>query len=230
MKKTYSRIFRTSALLAIFGFSSVAARAQYAQIINQIPSLITPALSGSMSYRGYVDATATFGVGDDRANFVGISTTQGYRFAPWFFMGAGIGVDVAMSSTDSYDLIGPSDPVPGYYRPMARTKAMIPVFSDFRFNFGNQNGLSFFADIKAGATWLIGSSYLELNNGALSTRAQFLLRPSIGVRIPVNKDKPRQAVNIGFTYQLITANSTWGYINSYDTTINSLGLSAGFEW
>lgn len=227
MKKIYSRILGMLALILIPG----AAKAQYAQIVNQIPSIISPALMGGASYRGYVDATATFGIGDDRANFVGISTTQGYRFAPWFFMGAGIGVDIAMSSTSDYDLISPSRPDPAYYPSMARTKAMIPLFSDFRFNFGKQEGVSFFADIKAGATWLIGNSYLELNNGALSTRAQFLLRPSVGLRIPVNSQNAKQAVNVGLTYQLITANSSWGYWNnSYSPTINSLGLSVGYEW
>ena len=222
---------KSAAAIALTLFTATGAKAQYYELVNQIPSLISPALSGAATYRGYVDATATFGVGDDRANFVGISTTQGYRFTSWFFMGAGIGVDVAMSSTNDVPLTGNYQPDPGYYyRSVARTKAMIPIFSDFRFNFGNQNGTSFFADIKAGATWLIGSSYLEVNNGALSTRAQFLLRPTIGVRIPANSQKPRQAFNIGLTYQLITANNTWGWINDYDTTLNSLGISAGFEW
>lgn len=230
MKKTYSKILRSALAIAAIAIFPSASKAQYAQIVNQIPSLLSPALSGSLAYRGYVDATATFGIGDDRANFVGISTTQGYRFTPWFFMGAGIGVDVAMSTVNhSYDY-GYGQPDPGYYPSMSTTKAMIPVFSDFRFNFGNAGGLSFFADIKAGASWLIGGSYLQLNNGALSTRTQFLLRPSLGVRIPVNSKNSNQAVNIGLTYQLLTANSSWGYWNSDTPTLNSLGVSAGFEW
>lgn len=230
MKKFHPTIKFFAAIVALLSFATPV-KAQYAQIVNQIPELLSPALSGSMNYRGFVDATATFGIGDDRANFVGVSTTQGFQYSDWFFMGVGIGVDVAMSST-SDAMVGQVRPDPGYVRSMARTKAMIPLFSDFRFNIGSKSGPSFFADIKAGATWLIGNSYLELNNGGLSTRTQFILRPSIGVRVPVSSSNPKQAFNIGLTYQLITANNSWGYwgSNSYDTTLNSLGLSAGFEW
>lgn len=234
MKKIFSRLIAVAAA----GFVALAAPshmdAQYAQIVNQIPELLQPALSGSMNYRGFVDVTSTFGIGNDRANFVGVSTTQGFQYASWFYMGVGIGVDVAMSSTTkNIDLTSPNRPDPGYAPGSARTKAMIPLFTDFRFNFGgSNNGPSVFADIKAGAAWLIGNSYLELNNGSLSTRTQFLLRPSIGVRIPVNNQNPKQAFNVGVTYQLITANNSWGYWNSsyYNTTLNSLGVNVGYEW
>ena len=212
---------------AIFGASEV--KGQYYDMVTQLPNVLSPALSGSLNYKGYVDATATFGLGSDRANFVGISTSQGFRYSSWFFMGAGIGVDIATSSTD-----GNIDPDYSYnpgYVTTARTKAMIPIFSDFRFNFGNGGGTSFFIDIKAGATWLIGSSYLELTNGALSNNAQFLLRPSIGFRLPVDKTHPKRALHVGLTYQLITADNSWGYwSNHYSPTLNSLGLSVSYEW
>ena len=209
-------------------FSSSKAEAQYYELVNQLPNLLSPALSGSMNYKGYVDVTGTLGVGNDRANFVGVSTSQGFQYSSWFFMGAGIGVDLATSSI--------SNPIPentGYYGypPLSRTKAMIPIFSDFRFNIGGNTSPSFFIDIKAGATWLIGRSYLELNNGALSNRAQFLLRPSIGVRIPTSKNNPKAAMNIGLTYQLITADNSWSYWNyNYGPTLSSLGLNVGYEW
>lgn len=230
MKKTATRLMiPLFAALAVLGLSSPA-KAQYVQIANQLPELLSPALSGSMAYKGFVDVTSTFGVGNNRANFVGVSTSQGFQYASWFFMGVGMGVDVAMSSTGD-NFSGPR-PDPGYVQSTARTKAMIPIFSDFRFNFGSKTSPSFFIDLKAGATWLIGNSYLELNDGALSTRTQFLLRPSVGVRIPTNRQNQKQAVNIGLTYQLITANNSWGYWNdnSFDTTLNSLGVSASYEW
>ncbi len=232
MKKIFSRLAALAAVGAVAVLSPSRANAQYAQIVNQIPELLQPALSGSMNYKGFVDVTSTFGIGNDRANFVGVSTTQGFQYSSWFFMGAGIGVDVAMSSTSDNGMIRPNRPDAGYTPGMARTKAMIPLFTDFRFNFGGNKGPSFFADIKAGATWLIGNSYLELNNGSLSTRTQFLLRPSVGVRIPVNAQNPKQAFNVGVTYQLITANNSWGYWNSsyYNTTLNSLGVNVGYEW
>ena len=208
------------------------ASAQYYEIVNQLPNLLSPALSGSMNYKGYVDATATFGVGNDRANFVGISTSQGFQYSSWFFMGAGLGVDIAMSSLSESPVYSPD----GFYSwnpRMSQTRVMIPVFSDFRFNIGSSNSSSpsVFIDIKAGATWLIGNRYLQLNSGALSNSAQFLLRPSIGVRVPTNRKNPKNALNFGVTYQLITADNSWGYWGGkYSPTLNSIGVTAGYEW
>jgi hypothetical protein len=51
--------------------SAPAARAQYFQIASQLPSLIQPALSGSMTYRGFVEASGLAGFGENRANFLG---------------------------------------------------------------------------------------------------------------------------------------------------------------
>ena len=230
--KIYTRIIALMAVALSTSFSSLTAEAQYYDIVSQIPNLISPALSGSMKYKGMVDATATFGVGHDRANFVGVSTSQGFQYSSWFFMGAGIGIDVAMSSTSDQPRPGLG---PDYYRPvypdMSRTKAMVPVFTDFRFNIGGMQGPSMFVDIKAGAAWLLGNSYLELNSGALSNKAQFMLRPSIGVRIPTNRNRPASAMNIGVTYQLLTADNSWSYwSNNYGPTLSSLGVSLGYEW
>lgn len=221
----------TSAIIlaSVAAFTAPSAEAQYYEIVNQLPNLISPALSGSMNYKGYVDVTGTFGVGNDRANFVGLSTSQGFQYSSWFFMGAGIGVDLATSST-SDQVYNNGNYYPGY-PPLSRTKAMIPVFTDFRFNIGGNTGPSMFIDIKAGAAWLLGRSYLELNNGALSNRAQFILRPSIGVRIPTNRNNPKNAMNVGVTYQLLTADNSWSYWNNnYGPTLSSLGLTVGYEW
>lgn len=221
------------AALALFAAAAVPkADAQYYEIVNQLPNLLSPALSGSMNYKGYVDATATFGIGNDRANFVGVSTSQGFQYSSWFFMGAGIGVDAAMSSISDQPAYSP-DYSYSYYPPMSRTRVMVPVFSDFRFNIGasNPKNISLFIDIKAGATWILGNRYLELNNGALSNRAQFLLRPSLGLRIPTNSQNPKNAMNIGVTYQLITADNSWSYwSNNYGPTLSSLGVTVGYEW
>ena len=229
MKNT-SRYLLTAVASFVFAMvSTVNARAQYYDLVSQIPNLISPALSGSLNYKGYVDATATFGIGHNRANFVGLSTSQGFRYSNWFFMGAGVGIDLVTSSINDRDNLDFA-PYP-ITRATSRTKAMIPIFSDFRFNIGNNGGASVFLDIKAGATWLIGSSYLELNDGALSNRAQFLLRPSLGVRLPVVSKNPKSALNIGVTYQLITADNSWGYWNNnFSPTLNSLGVNIGYEW
>ncbi len=225
------------ALFAICGalalFSVPKADAQYYEIVNQLPNLLSPSLSGSMNYKGFIDASATFGIGNDRVNFVGVSTSQGFQYSSWFFMGAGLGVDVAMSSISGSPGVSTEGYSPAYYPPMSRTRVMIPVFSDFRFNIGanKPSSTSLFIDIKAGATWIIGNRYLELSNGALSNRAQFMLRPSIGLRIPTSTKNPKNAMNIGVTYQLLTADNSWSYWNSnYGPTLSSLGVSIGYEW
>lgn len=211
--------------------ASVSASAQYFQIANQLPSLISPAVSGSFNYRGYVDVSGVAGVGTNRANFLGVSTSQGFQYASWFFMGAGIGVDVAMTnrSTAAPDL--PSDQWPGFLNHDAsQTKAMIPIFSDFRFNFGGGAGIGGFVDIKAGATWLIGDSYLELAEARMGGGAQFYLKPTIGIRVPLSASNPRQAVNIGVTYQLITSDNYYSWYHDNSVTLNSFGATIAFEW
>ena len=220
--------------LALLGVTTVAllsapkAEAQYYEIVNQLPNLISPALSGSMNYKGYVDVTGTLGVGENRANFFGISTSQGFQYSSWFFMGAGLGIALAVSvSSDGLYYAN-------YYQDYPKTsltKAMIPVFSDFRFNIGGVRQPSFFIDIKAGAAWLIGDSYLQLAYGALSNKAKFFLRPSIGIRIPTSRNNPKSAMNIGVTYQLLTADNSWNYwyVNN-GPALNSLGLTVGYEW
>lgn len=229
MKTIRRHILALGAAILSVAACPTTSRAQYYDLVNQIPNLISPALSGSLNYKGYVDVTATFGLGKDRANFVGVSTSQGFRYSTWFFMGAGVGVDVVTSSIT--EIADPDKTPYPISRATSRTKAMIPIFSDFRFNFGNNNSTSFFLDIKAGATWLIGSSYLELNNGALSNSAQFLLRPSIGFRVPINSKNTKSAMNVGVTYQLITADNSWGYWTpNYSPTLNSLGVTVGYEW
>lgn len=217
MKKYLTGI---ASLIAVMILPSVS-KAQYYQIASQLPSLISPALNGGLNYKGYVEASYVAGMGNTSADFIGISTSQGFKYRSWFFMGVGIGVDVAMSHTkdDSYR---PS----GYG--FTTTAAMVPVFTDFRFNIGNTAKAAFFADIKLGASFLMGNKYLAINNGYLSNRQYFYLKPAVGVRIPVGKNG-RQGVNVGVTYQLLTANY---WYNSYHTspTLNSLGATVGFDW
>lgn len=99
MKRTGK--FIMAAVIAMAATAS--AHAQYYEIAGQLPSLISPALSGSLNYKGFVEASGTAGIGDSRANFIGVSTSQGFKYADWFFMGVGIGVDVAMAKNVNYD-------------------------------------------------------------------------------------------------------------------------------
>lgn len=206
----------------LLGVSAFNAKGQYYEAASQLTNLISPALSGSLNYRGFVEVSGLAGFGDNRANFIGISTTQGFQYADWFFMGAGIGIDLAIGHENEYDY-----DYPPFHRPNSDTKrAMLPVFSDFRFNFGGQSSTSFFADLKIGAAWILGDRYLQMNRDCLSNNTQFYLRPSVGVRIPTDSKNPRHAFNIAVTYQLLTANQSY-----YDNvSVSSIGVTMGYEW
>jgi hypothetical protein len=207
-----------------------SASAQYYEIANQIPQLLRPALSGSSSYKGFIEAgyDKTFGTYD--ADFFEFTTSQGFQYNSWFYMGVGLGVDVLFAHKednwgtgwsrggDSFDFDHSS----------TSTAAMMPLFTDFRATFGGGGGASFFIDLRLGCSFLLGKDYVEIGNGYLTSQQYFYLRPSIGVKIPVSRNHPRQAVDIGVNYKLLTSN----YWNSWNrnVTLNCLGASIAFEW
>ena len=218
MKKKYAII-----LLALISFLLPSnGAAQYTNIVNQAASLMQTAMMGGMRYRGYVEASYTGGFGNLQADFVGISTVQGVQYADWFFMGAGLGVDLVYSKVGK----GPNEW--NYNRTTRTSGAMIPLFTDFRFNIGGNTGPSFFIDIKAGGSFLIGKNYLAIENGYINGSEYFMLKPSIGLRVPVSKNGKR-LMNIGLTYQLLTCNYWW-YNNSNSGTLNSLGGTVSYQW
>lgn len=224
--KKYTCIILT-AILSVIGCGK--ASAQFYEIANQLPQLIQPALVGGFNYKGFVEAKYIKGIGNYNADFLGVSTSQGFKYSNWFFMGVGIGVDVVFSNSDDDGAALARTSAPGYdNRNIISTGVMIPIFTDFRFNIGNTTGPSFFADIKLGCSFLCSNSYLRIGNGYLSSQQYFYLRPSLGVRIPVNKQNTKQAVNIGASYQLLTSN----YWNSYysNITVNGLGVDVSYEW
>lgn len=207
------------------------ARAQYYELANQLTNVLSTALSGSLNYKGFVDVSGTAGVGDNRANFIGVSTTQGFTYADWFFMGAGLGIDAAVVRQSPYDWGGmtPSDRPSYYDRPTTRTKVMMPIFSDFRFTIGGMSSTAFFVDLKIGAAWLLGDSYLEMGDAYMSNSAQFYFKPSVGIRIPVSTGDSRHAFNIGVTYQLLTSGNNYYWYDD-TVTLNNLGATISYEW
>lgn len=205
------------------------ASAQFYEIANQIPQLIQPALIGGFNYKGFVEAKYIKGVGEYNADFIGVSTSQGFRYSNWFFMGVGIGVDVVFSNAEDNGDMLKRTAAPGYdNRNIISTGVMIPIFTDFRFNVGGTQSASFFADIKLGCSFLCSDSYLRIGDGYLSSQQYFYFRPSLGVRIPVNSKSGKQAVNVGASYQLLTSN----YWNAYysNITVNGVGVDVSFEW
>lgn len=209
-------------LAVIMNILPFSASAQYTNIVNQAASLMQTAVMGGMRYRGYVDASYMGGFGNLQADFVGISTVQGVQYADWFFMGAGLGVDLVYSKSS----LGPNEW--NFNRQVRSSGVMVPIFTDFRFNIGGSQGPSFFIDIKAGGSFLIGKRYLAIENGYINGSEYFMLKPSLGLRVPVSSDGKR-AMNIGLSYQLLTCNYWW-YNNSDSGTLNSLGATVSYQW
>lgn len=213
-------------LLSIFG--SMTASAQYYEIANRLPSLIQPALSGSMRYKGFLEAGYSKTLGNYDGDFLEISTSQGFQYADWFYMGVGIGVDVLFAHKNNNWGNGWDDPDYGYRHGAMTTAAMLPLFTDFRFNIGGANAASFFLDLKVGCSFLLSNKYIEIGNGYLTNQQYFYLHPAIGLRIPTNSQNPKQAIDIAVSYKLLTSN----YWNSWNrsVTLNGIGASIAYEW
>ncbi len=222
--------FYASGIIAIIlsMLSSLSASAQYYEIANRIPSLIQPALSGSGQYKGFIEAGYSKTLGNYDADFLELSTSQGFQYNSWFYMGIGLGVDVLFSHKNDDWGSDWENPSYGSDRGSTTTAAMIPLFTDFRFNIGGNSGASFFIDMKVGCSFLLGNKYISIGDGYLTNQEYFYLRPSIGMRIPTNSRNPKQAVDIGINYRLLTSN----YWNSWsrNITLNSIGVSLAFEW
>lgn len=223
--------FKHIAMLIISLFSlsfATSASAQLYEIANRIPSLISPALSGSLNYKGFVEAGYNKTLGNYDADFFEISTSQGFRYSSWFYMGVGMGADVLFAhKNDGWgNWNGNSDF--DTHHSSTTTAVMLPLFTDFRFNIGGDKAASFFADIKLGCSFLLSSKYISIGSGYLTNQEYFYLRPSIGIRIPTNSKNPKQAVDIALNYKLLTSN----YWNSWsrNITLNGLGASLAFEW
>lgn len=205
------------------------ASAQYYELANQLANVVQPALSGSFRYKGFVTASYIKNLGDFDADYLEFSTSQGFQYATWFYMGAGLGVDVLFSHPD--DDWGNNWSGNNTNRPFHRsvtTAVMMPLFTDFRFNIGKPEATNFFIDLRIGCSFLLTDSWVKINNGYLTDQQYFYLKPTVGIRIPVNPNNKRQAFNVGVSYQLLTSN----YWHSYDTngTLSGLGVSASYEW
>lgn len=225
MKKIY-----TAAIVALTAVAPLAAGAQYYGMVNQATDMVRTALTGGLNYKGFVDASYTAGVGNRRADLLELTTTQGFQYSSWFFMGIGMGVDVMFAHSDPGYGPGQSGWAPGYdtSRSYTSTGVMIPLYTSFRFTTGIQNPVAFFADIRVGASFLVGRDYIRIDRGYLSNSECFYLRPTIGVRIQTDSSHPRRAINLGVNYQLITSNYRYSYSNS--TALSSVGVSIGYEW
>lgn len=203
-------------------FVPTTTKAQYYEIANQIPRLISPALSGKLNYKGYAEVSYMKGMGNDRIDYLDISTTQGFKFASWFYMGIGAGIDVMFPNYEKYN----TDKE--YNTPDAGI--MVPLYSDFRFFIGKQDKISLNIDLRLGAAFNFTEDF-RTTHGYLAGEECFYLKPSLGIRIPINKNRPKQAINVGVGYQLLVSD-WWTFSGHYDNNkaFSNLGATIGFEW
>lgn len=207
-------------VVCMSGFS--LSQAQYYQLANQLGELLSPALSGSFRYKGFADVAYMPGIGSnyETADILEVTTTQGFQYASWFYLGVGAGVNIAFAESGGYE---------GVLIPEKTTDVgvMIPLYTDLRFNIGSREKTSMFIDLRIGASFLVSDYYFRIGNGYVTSDECFYLKPSIGVRFPVNKNNPKQAINLSANYQLMTPG--WSYYND-SLTLHNLGATIGFEW
>lgn len=209
--------------------SALPASAQFGEIVNGLTNVALPIVNQGAGYKGYIEADYTMGVGNFRTNFVSLATSQGYKLNQWFYFGAGVGVDLLWSTVNSgwgnhWALYNPE------WLAHQKTSSawMVPVFTDFRLTLGNITDVSFFVNIRLGAAFLCSDSYVKIRDGYLTDKNYFYMQPAVGMRIPIRKTKPKQAVDIGVHYRLMTSDywDQW----QYTAAINGLGVNISYEW
>ena len=133
----------------------------------------TPGKGPQRGYRGFVDLEYYKSIDAISRNHYGISTSHGYQFKPWLFVGAGAGIKLSHKKHyENFDR-----PPKDFY--------MFPVFADVRFDL-LKNKFSPFLDCRVGYT---------LGNKAYGV----MLNPSLGCRIGLSN---RLAINATIGYSL----------------------------
>lgn len=202
------------ALLVSLTFTGVA-KAQYYEMASHMTDMLWPALSGNANYKGYVEASYLKGIGEDRVDFVDISTTQGVKFANWFYLGVGAAVDVMLPSVD-------------YSNHKYDASIMVPLYADFRFYVGNPSKVGVNLDIRFGTAFVFDE--FPTTNGYLLEDENLYIRPTLSVRFPINKNKPKQAINVGVSYQLLLNEWESHYYFDDAKAFHNVGATIGFEW
>lgn len=192
-----------------------SAHAQFGYMTNQLSEMLSPALSGSFNYKGFVDVAYLAGLGakGEKADILEITTTQGFKYASWCYIGAGAGVNVLFPQSNNVNVRND-------------VGVVVPLYADFRFNMGNSNQISLFIDMKLGASFVLSSNDFYVGYHYMSNDPCLYLKPSLGIRLPINKNNPKQAVNLAVSYQLMTPR----FSNGINMNFNNLGATLAFEW
>lgn len=111
-------------------------------------------------YRGFVDLGYTIGVGENKLGRVDITTSHGYQFNPYFFIGAGVGL---CYWTEPEEL-------------------GVPVFIDFRTDIPTGSKISPFVDLKLG-TDAATQKFCHYGNFAIGCRIALVKQLAFNVSL-----------------------------------------------
>lgn len=168
----------------------------------------------SNSYRGFVDAGYSIGIGDYEFGRVEINTSHGYQFNPYIYLGAGIGLHMAAE----YKTKGMNIALD-----TRKSKVDIPIFGNIKANL-SKGKIAPFIDGKIG--------YFVNNNGGLYANL------SAGIRIATNE---KQAVNVyvGYsseelefeTFKSFTSSTSMNYTRSArKLNTEAISIRVGYEF
>lgn len=126
-------------------------------------------------YKGFVDAGYLFDTNDSDASKLEVTTSHGYQFNNYFYLGGGAGV----SYFGDRDLIG------------------VPVFLDFRANFINKK-ITPFADVKAGYT--VGDIEGVYTTTGIGVR--FSLKGKKAINLKLEYNYQQSVISEGYSYTI----------------------------
>lgn len=166
------------------------------------------------SYRGFVDAGYSAGIGDYKLGRFEINTSHGYQFNPYFFLGVGMGFHfMSAYETNGMEIV----------LDKRDNKVDVPIFANVRCNFSKKR-ISPFVDLKSGA--------FVTNGGGLYVNA------SVGCRISLNK-KQALSFAVGYaseklefeTFDSFIDHTSLDYTRSATKcTTESISIKLGFEF
>ncbi len=172
----------------------------------------TPGKGPQKGYRGFVDLEFYKSIDAISEDHFGFSTTHGYQFKPWLFVGAGAGMKISHNKHSKHDFGKKTD----FY--------MFPVFADVRFDL-LKSRFSPYLDCRVGYT---------LGNKAYS----LMFNPSLGCRMGLT-DKLAINASLGYSMQstdiaVISVGNTaiWHHkgSNEQNNPYHCLSIKLGLEF
>ena len=154
-------------------------------------------------YKGFVDVGGAFGVGTYGDGLVSVSSTHGYQFNPYFFLGVGVGVNYHFNWSTVF----------------------IPVYADARGYFMN-NDIAPFIGLKVGYSVFDGMGFYF--NPSVGVR--FIATSKLGLNLSIGYNMQR--TDITFRQYYYNPRTHDSYVNSYDerNTIGGVMFKLGFEF